>query len=300
MSSPMSPAADPHPERPQLDLLSSAGVVGLLLDAEARVVPAVRAQLGQVADAADLIAARLARGGRLLFAGAGTSGRLAVAEAAELPGTFGIDRDRVLARTAGGVGATDRCEDDLGLAEQDLAAFAITAPDALVTVAASGRTPYTLAVARSARQAGALVVVVVNAIGTPLAALADVAVEVEVGPEVLRDSTRMSAGTAQKVVLDALTTAAMVRLGRVHGDLMVDLAAANAKLRERAVGIVAEIAGCAPEVADRALRDCAGNARAAVLAVVLGAPAEDALRRAAEHRTLREALRAAGEPDHAG
>lgn len=298
----MSAAAPPPPvpDRPQLDRLAPAEVVGLLLDAEQRVVPAVRAQGDRIAAAAELVADRLARGGRLVFSGAGTSGRLAVAEAAELPGTFGIDRDRVLARTAGGIDSTDSCEDDLDLAAQDLAAFAITALDTVVTVAASGRTPYTLAVARAAREAGAAVVAVVNRTATPLAALADVAVEVEVGAEVLRDSTRLSAGTAQKVALNALTTAAMVRWGRVHGDLMVDVTAANAKLRERQVAIVAEIAGCEPDVAERALSDCTGNARAAVLVLVLGIPAEQAARRAAEHQHLREALRPADRPDRDG
>jgi N-acetylmuramic acid 6-phosphate etherase len=284
------PKPQRRPGRPQLDLLGPAEVVGRLLDAEARVVPAVRAQLGPIADGAELIAARLARGGRLLFTGAGTSGRLAVAEAAELPGTFGLDRDRVPARMAGGTESTDRAEDDLGLAERDLAELGAGPLDAVVAVAASGSTPYTLALAHGVRAAGAAVVAVVNRTGSPLAELADVAIEVEVGPEVLRDSTRLSAGTAQKVVLDALTTAAMARLGRVHGDLMVDLTAANAKLRARQVGIVAEIAGCAPDAAGRALRECAGNARAAVLAVALGLPPREALRRAAGHPRLRDAL----------
>lgn len=282
---------NPGSQRPQLDLLSSAEVVGRLLDAEERVVPAVRGQLDRLADAAELVAARLARGGRLLFSGAGTSGRLALAEAAELPGTFGLDRDLILARMAGGATSTDSAEDDLGLAERDLAELAVGPLDAVVVVAASGRTPYTLAVARAARVAGAAVVAVVNRAGTPLAELADVAVEVEVGAEVLRDSTRLSAGTAQKVVLDALTTTAMVRLGRVHGDLMVDVEPANAKLRERSIGIVAEIAGCDRASAGRALSDCDGNARAAVLAVVLGLTPADAVRRAAQHRSLRDALR---------
>jgi N-acetylmuramic acid 6-phosphate etherase len=131
---------------------------------------------------------------------------------------------------------------------------------------------------------------VVNVRGTPLAALAEVAIEVEVGPEVLRDSTRLTAGTAQKVTLNALTTAAMVRLGRVHGDLMVDVQPANAKLRVRAIGIVAEIADCHPETADAALTACGDNARAAVLHLVLGLDPEAAQARAAEHSSLRSAL----------
>jgi N-acetylmuramic acid 6-phosphate etherase len=279
-------------DRPALDLLPTAQVIGLLLDAEDRVVPAVRDQLPAVTAGAELIAQRLADGGRLVFVGAGTSGRLALGEAAELPGTFGLDPAVVRSRMAGGAASTDCAEDDVSLAEQDLADLAITARDTVIAVAASGRTPYTLAMARAARAAGAAVIAVVNATQSPLAELADVAVAVDVGPEVLHGSTRLSAGSAQKVAMDALTTAAMVRLGRVHGDLMIDVVAANAKLRARSAGIVAEIAGCSPEVAARALADCAGSARAAVLQLLLGLPASEAVAQAARHRSLREALTA--------
>jgi len=277
-------------ERPQLDLLDTRDVVQLLLDGEQRVVPAVRAQAGAIADGAELIAARLRAGGRLLFAGAGTSGRIAVAEAAELPGTFGLDRALIAARVAGGSVNTDEHEDDLAGAQTDLAALAITAFDVLVAVAASGTTPYTLCIAQAARSAQAAVIAVVNVPASPLAGLADVAVEAVVGDEVLRGSTRLSSGSAQKVALNALTTAAMVRLGRVHGDLMVDVVAANAKLRARSAGIVAEIAGCSAETAAGALARC-GSARAAVVHLVLGLPPAAAKARAAQHITLRDALR---------
>lgn len=276
--------------RPDLDLLTTREVVEVLLDGEQRVVPAVRAQATAIADGAELIAARLRVGGRLLFAGAGTSGRIAVAEAAELPGTFGLDRSLVLARVAGGVESSDDCEDDLAGARADLAELAITDRDVLVAVAASGTTPYTACLAHAARALHAAVIAVVNAPASPLAALADVAVEAVVGEEVLRGSTRLSSGTAQKIALNALTTAAMARLGRVHGDLMVDVVAANAKLRARSAGIVAEIAGCSPEDAGDALARC-GSARAAVVHLVLGLPPAAAQARAAQHVTLRDALR---------
>jgi N-acetylmuramic acid 6-phosphate etherase len=279
-------------ERPDLDLLPTIDVVQLLLSAEERVVPAARRRAGQIAAGAELIAARLGTGGRLLFVGAGTSGRLAVAEAAELPGTFGLDRRHVQARVAGGAASTDRDEDDLSGAGADIADLLITASDVLVAVAASGRTPYTLAVARAARDGGAALVAVVTTTGSPLGELADVEVAIDVGREVLRDSTRLSAGTAQKIALNALTTAAMVRLGRVHGDLMVDVEGANAKLRTRSAGIVAEIAGCPLADATRALDACSGNARAAVVHLCLGLPAGEALARAGSHASLRDALRA--------
>ncbi|HEU5268167.1 MAG TPA: N-acetylmuramic acid 6-phosphate etherase [Jatrophihabitans sp.] len=275
-----------------LDLLSTAEVVSRLLDAERRVVPAAEAVREHIAAAAELLADRWRRGGRVIFAGAGTSGRIAVAEAAELPGTFGLDRSRVLARVAGGADSRDLDEDDLDLARRDLAELSIAAADVIVTVAASGSTPYTLDVATAARAAGAALVAVVNVTDSPLAALADVAIEIDVGAEVLRGSTRLTAGTAQKIALNALTTAAMVRLGRVHDDLMIDVEPANAKLRERAAGIVAEIAGCDPATAAAALTACSGSARAAVVHLVLGLDPAAAQARAAAFSSLREALAA--------
>jgi N-acetylmuramic acid 6-phosphate etherase len=277
-------------ERHQLDLLPTADVVHLMLDAEARVVPALRERVEAIAAAAELLAGRLRDGGRVVFVGAGTSGRLAVAEAAELPGTFGLAPARVAARVAGGAGSTDRDEDDLAGAARDIAELGFGARDAVVAVAASGRTPYTIALAEAARAAGSAVVAVVNVPGSRLAALADAAVEAPTGPEVLRDSTRLTAGTAQKIVLNALTTAAMVRLGCVHGDLMVDVVPANAKLRARAAGIVAEIAGCDDDRALAALEACGDNARAAVLHLALGLEPPAAIARAAAHPSLRAAL----------
>ncbi len=282
-------------DRPQLDLLPPQEIVGLLLDAESRVVPAVRAVAGAIAAGAELIAARFAAGGRLLFAGAGTSGRIAAAEAAELPGTFGLDRHRIGWRVAGGTGSTDSDEDDLAGAERDIAELAVTAADVLVAVAASGATPYTLALAGAAGRAGAAVIAVVTVPGSPLAELADVSIAPVAGPEVLRGSSRLTAGTAQKLALNALTTAAMARAGRVHGDLMVDVVPANAKLRQRAAGIVAELAAVGQAEAAETLRRCGDDARAAVLVLVAGLDPDAARHRAAAHRSLREALREASE-----
>ncbi len=276
--------------RPELDRLPTDDVIGHLLDAEARVVPVLRARLPALVQAAELIAARFVAGGRLVFVGAGTSGRTAVSEAAELPGTFGLDRGRVLARVAGGPDSTDDDEDDLVGARRDLDALDLGPNDVVIAVAASGATPYTMLLARGARSARAAVVAVVNTGGSPLAALADVAIELVVGDEVLRGSTRLTAGTAQKVALNVLTTAAMARIGRIHGDLMIDVVGANAKLKQRAAGIVAEIAGCEPADAAAALARCDGNARAAVLHLMLGLDPVEALARAAEQPSLRAAL----------
>jgi N-acetylmuramic acid 6-phosphate etherase len=278
---------------PQLDLLSDEEIVELLLRAEERVVPAVRAAAGSIAAAAELVAARMLAGGRLVLVGAGSSGRLAVAEAAELPGTFGLPTERIVAVLAGARGSlagTDWDEDDAGAAVADLAEVAVTAADVVIAVAASGRTPYTLASAQAAIAAGAALIAVVNVPASPLAELAAAVVELPVGAEVLRGSTRLSAGTAQKIALNAITTVAMTRSGRVHGDLMVDVVPANTKLRGRSAGIVAEIAGCPVPEAWAALEACDWNARAAVLHLVAGLAPEQAAQRATAHPSLRAAL----------
>ena len=275
---------------PQLDELPPEQVVALLLDAERRVVPAVRDATEQIVHAAELIANRMRDGGRLIFAGAGTSGRIALTEAAELPGTFGLPDGQVVVRVAGGPAGTDWDEDDTAQASTHLAELALVPGDVLVAVAASGSTPYTLGLAEAATTLGVDVVAVVNTGGSPLARLAKVAIEVVVGAEVLRGSTRLSAGSAQKLALNVLTTTAMNLMGRVHGDVMVDVVAANTKLRGRAVGIVAEIAGCPDDAARAGLVACDWNARAAVLHLVGGLSPDSARLRASEHRTLRAAL----------
>ncbi len=282
----------------ELDELTTPDVVARLLDAQERVVPAVRATAPSIADAATLIADALRAGGRLVLAGAGTSGRLAVLQAAELPGTFGLRPGVVRVRVAGGgrhvLDGTDADEDDVDAGRS--AAADLTSVDVVVAVAASGRTPYTCALAGAARERGSRVVAVVNQPGSLLAGLACVVVQTGIGEEVLRGSTRLGAGTAAKVALDALTTAAMVRLGRVHGDQMVDVVAANAKLRDRVVGIVASITG---GTADRARSDlvrCDWNARAAVLTAIAGLAPSDAVALAARHATLRAAVAAAVTP----
>lgn len=272
------------------DRASALEVVDAVLAAETRVLPAVRAAAAAIAAAADLIADRWRARGRLVFVGAGTSGRIAWGQAAELPGTFGLARERVLARVAGGLDSTDDDEDDLAHAERDLAALRLKPDDVVVAVAASGSTPYTLAMADAARVAGAGVVAVVTVRDSPLAAVAAIAVEAVVGAEALRDSTRLGAGTAQKLALDALTTTVGARLGHVHDDLMVDVVGANAKLRERSAGIVADIAGCDRPTARATLAACGGNARAAVLVIQRGLDPAAAAARAAQQATLRAAL----------
>ena len=279
-------------DRPSLDVLPIADVVDRLLDAEARVQPAVRRAAAELAAAASLLAAGIRAGGRLVFVGAGTSGRLAAAEAAELPGTFGLAEERCCPVIAGADSAAidDAAEDDDAAGAAGIRVLDLGSDDVVIAVAASGRTPFTVAAAEAARDNRSKVIAIVTAESSPLATLADVAVELRIGDEVLRGSTRLTAGTAQKVALNAITTAAMAAAGRVHGDLMIDVVAANAKLQDRLASIVAEIAGCTVHEAAAAVDACEGNGRAAVLQLVRGLSPADAISAAAKYESLRAAL----------
>jgi len=277
-----------------LDRAPAPDVVALLIDGQETALAAARAASPAIAAAVPVLRDAVLRGGRLAFTGAGTSGRLAAAEAAELPGTFGLAPERCLALIAGADSAIidDSAEDDTDDGSAQAQAARLGPDDVLIAVAASGRTPFTLAAASCARAAGTPVIAVVNASATPLAALATVAVEAVTGDEVLRGSSRLAAGTAQKIVLNTLTTAALAAAGHVHGDLMIDVVPANEKLRERAAGIVAEIAQCSPAAAATALAACDGDARAAVVHLVRGLPPADARALVAAHPSLRAALEA--------
>lgn len=277
-----------------LDLLGTDQAVEAVLAGQSQVQDAVGAVRPQLARAVDLLVAAYQAGGRLLLFGAGTSGRLAVQEAVEVPGTYGIPADRIQARVAGGgaghLVGSDAAEDDTELGRADVAELAVRSGDAVIAVAASGRTPYTCAVAARARELGAGLISITTVLGSPLAALAQVAIEVAVGDEVVAGSTRLAAGTAQKLVLNTLTTTTMIRLGRVHGNQMVDVVAANDKLRHRVSGVVAASTGCTPELAWQALQRCDWNARAAIVHLATGLDPAAAAVRAAAHRTVREAV----------
>ncbi|OLT19371.1 hypothetical protein BJF78_36170 [Pseudonocardia sp. CNS-139] len=255
--------------RPGLrDLNSRApgAIVDELLAAEAA-VPAVLAAARDALAAAVAAAERALRGGgRLIYVGAGTPGRLAALDAAECVPTFGVPPDLVQAVLAGGeeaaAMAVEGAEDSTVAGAADLAARGVTAADLVVGITASGRTPYVLAALEAARDAGATTVAVVNNPGSPAAAAADVAVELLTGPEVIAGSTRLRAGTAQKVALNVLSTAAMVRWGRTHGPWMIDVLATNGKLRRRAQRMLTEITGASDEAAAEALAAAGGAARA--------------------------------------
>ncbi len=267
-----------------LDQRSPEHLVDVLLAAEATVPAAVAAARDEIAAAVALAEKAVLAGGRILYVGAGTPGRLAAQEAAEIPPTYGTDPERVVAVLAGGgpagAKAVEGAEDREDLGRSDLEALAPGPDDLVVGIAASGRTPYVLAALQAARQQGAPTVAVVNNPGTAIAGVADVAIELLTGPEVLAGSTRMKAGTAQKVVLNVLSTGAMVRTGKSYGAWMVDLRAANDKLRRRAQRILTEATGVSDEEALAAL-EAAGwrtkTALVAILARVDAASAENAL-----------------------
>ncbi|MFI8455598.1 N-acetylmuramic acid 6-phosphate etherase [Kitasatospora sp. NPDC085464] len=287
-----------RPEWASIDELPTAELLRLMNAEDRTVAAVVGGQLERIATVVDAVAARMAHGGRLVYAGAGTAGRLGVLDAAECPPTFGTDPALVVGLIAGGrtavTQAAEGAEDRPDLAEADVAAIALTPADALVGISASGHTPYAVAAVRAARAVGALTVGLACNRGSALAAAAELAVEVEVGPEVLAGSTRLKAGTAQKLVLNMVSTAVMVRLGRTYGNLMVDLRATNTKLRERARRIVAEATGADDLSIRHALGATDGRAKDAILLLLADVDAPTAARLlTTANGHLREALRAA-------
>jgi N-acetylmuramic acid 6-phosphate etherase len=262
------PTEDIDPRYADLDLWPTSDAVHAMLEGQLAAVTSVQSQSAAIAEAADAAAERL-RGaeGRLVYVGAGTSGRIAVQDGVELGPTF--DWDRVEYVLAGGWEALRRsvegAEDDVAAAEDAMASLAVSSRDVVIGVAASGRTAFTVAAVRAAASAGALTVGVASNAGTPLLSAVDHPVLLDTGAEVVAGSTRMKAGTAQKIALNVFSTAVMVRLGRVYGGLMINMRVSNAKLRERAVRIVARAAGVEEAVAARSLGDAGEDIKLAVL-----------------------------------
>ncbi|MYX37587.1 MULTISPECIES: N-acetylmuramic acid 6-phosphate etherase [unclassified Streptomyces] len=273
--------------------------IARLMNAEDTTVPAaVAEQLPAIAAAVDGIAARMARGGRLVYAGAGTAGRLGVLDASECPPTFNTAPGKVRGLIAGGptaiVDAVEGAEDSRELAAADLDALGIGPDDTVVGVSASGRTPYAVGAVEHARALGALTVGLSCNPGSALAAAADHGIEVVTGPEFLTGSTRLKAGTAQKLVLNMLSTITMIRLGKTYGNLMVDVRASNEKLRARSRRIVALATGAPEDEIEAALTAAGGEVKNAVLVILGGVDAPSAARLLAEaDGHLRAALLAA-------
>jgi N-acetylmuramic acid 6-phosphate etherase len=249
-----------------IDRLPAADIVRIIQEEDARVAAAVAAQRDRIAHAVDEIAERLAHGGHLFYAGAGTSGRIAALDASELPPTYGVDPSLVRVFMAGGERAffqsVEGAEDDEDAAIATVSAN-VKADDALVGIAASGTTPYTVAAVRKANMLGALTVGIASIPGSPLAQEADIAIVPQAGPEVIMGSSRMKSGTAQKLVLNAISTGVMIRLGHVYSNLMVDMVLGNEKLRNRAVRMVELAAGVPRPAAVQAMREADHNVKVA-------------------------------------
>ncbi|MFD9813817.1 N-acetylmuramic acid 6-phosphate etherase [Streptomyces sp. NPDC059080] len=284
-----------RPELAEIDRRSTLEIARTMNDEDARVPGAVATQLPRIAAAIDALTARMAEGGRLIYAGAGTAGRLGVLDASECPPTFNTDPSKVLGLIAGGpaamVTAVEGAEDSKALAAEDLTALGLTERDTVVGISASGRTPYAVGAVEYARRVGALTVGLSCNAGSALAAAAEHGIEVVVGPELLTGSTRLKAGTAQKLVLNMLSTITMIRLGKTYGNLMVDVRASNDKLQARSRRIVALATGASDAEIETALAAADGEVKHAILIVLGEVDAPSAARLLdASHGHLREAL----------
>jgi len=278
-----------------LDRMSAMQIVRLMNREDRKVAAAVGRSLPAIARAVDAIVKVIRSGGRLIYVGAGSSGRMAVLDAAECPPTFGTSPKLVQALIAGGrpavTAAVEGAEDSVANAQRDLRAKKLTRHDVLVGITASGTTPYVLAALKRARKQGATTVAITVNPKTPVARLASILIATEVGPEVLTGSTRLKAGTAQKMVLNMLSTAAMARLGHVYENLMIDVKPSNQKVSDRIVRILAEASGTSLSAAEHALRQSGHNMRVALVMLKLGTDFRGAQRKlAAVNGDLREAL----------
>ncbi|MCS3841902.1 N-acetylmuramic acid 6-phosphate etherase [Microbacterium sp. AK031] len=284
-------------ERGDLDLLATAELVRRMNAEDQRVPLAVAECADEIARAVDGITERFRRGGRLIYMGAGTAGRIGVLDASECPPTFGTDPSMVVGLIAGGEeairSAVENAEDDAEAAEASLRELELTERDTVVGISASGRTPYVIGGLNYARGIGALTAAIASNPNSDIGAAAEIAIEVVTGPEFISGSTRLKAGTAQKLVVNMLTTLSMIKLGKTYRGVMVDLLATNEKLHARSVRTVSQLAGVGVDEASTALRTADGSVKLALLILATGADAERATRALAEaDGILREAISA--------
>jgi N-acetylmuramic acid 6-phosphate etherase len=285
-----------------LDRLSALEIATLMNRQDARVLGAVRKALPEIAEAIEVVQERLARGGRLIYVGSGTSGRIGALDAAECPPTFGTDPAMIQSMIAGGgeaLGkASESSEDSAELGAGDMAGRRPGRKDVVVGLSASGQTPYTVAALQYAGRKGAATIAIVCRSGSELAKVCGIAIEAEVGAEVLEGSTRLKAGTAEKMICNMLTTGAMARLGYVYGNLMVHLQMKNAKLMERGIAIVQRVAKVEREAAMMTLEAAEGKVPVALVMLRAGVTRAEAvrrLRRAGEN--IRKAMEISGNPN---
>ncbi|GAC1486634.1 MAG: N-acetylmuramic acid 6-phosphate etherase [Ktedonobacteraceae bacterium] len=294
-----------NPATAEIDRMSPLEIVQVMNAEDAKVAGAVERELPRIARAIEEIATRLRAGGRLIYVGAGTSGRLGVLDASECPPTFSTSPDMVIALLAGGptaIGmASEDAEDSYAAGRAAIAHARVGAGDVVVGIAASGRTPYVLGALARARELRAFTIGLVCNAHSPLEGLVDIIIAPIVGPEVITGSTRLKAGTAQKMVLNMLSTGCMVLLGKTFGNLMVDVHATNYKLEQRATKIVQTVTGLSREQAQALLREAGGETRTAIVAVQLHTTPELARQQLAAHNnnlrsTLAATFHTQGEP----
>lgn len=276
-----------NPASAEIDTLSTIEMLQVINQEDQKVALAVQAVLPQIAQTVDAITAAFANGGRLIYMGAGTSGRLGILDASECPPTYGTHPDMVIGLIAGGhqaiLKAVENAEDNAQMGQDDLKALNLTQHDVVVGIAASGRTPYVLGGLEYAKSVGATTASIACNPECAMAEAADIAILPVVGAEVVTGSSRMKAGTAQKLVLNMLTSGAMIRSGKVFGNLMVDVEATNAKLIQRQTNIVIEATGATKEQAEKALEACERQCKTAILMILADLDAEQAKSRLAEH-----------------
>lgn len=269
-----------NPDTMSIDNQSSLGIVELINQEDQKVAVAIQNILPEIAKVVDYIVAALQSGGRLFYLGAGTSGRIGILDASECPPTYGTDPELVQGLIAGGaqaiLRAVEGAEDSDALAAEDLKSKQLSALDLVIGIAASGRTPYVIGGLRYARSMGCKTVSLTCSPDSEMSRVADHSLTVVTGPEVIMGSTRMKAGTAQKMVLNMLTTATMIKLGKVYSNLMVDVQATNLKLKERAKRIVTLATGVSHSQAEEALSATNGSVKLAIIMILAGASAEEA------------------------
>lgn len=260
-----------------IDTLSTLDMLKVINNEDKKVPLAVEKVLPEIAQLVDKVAIAFSQGGRLIYCGAGTSGRLGILDASECPPTYGTPHEMVIGLIAGGhkaiLQAVENAEDNTQLGEQDLRQLNFNEQDVLVGIAASGRTPYVIGALKYAKSLGATTGTISCNPESPIAQIADIAITPIVGAEVVTGSSRMKAGTAQKLILNMITTAAMIKIGKVFGNLMVDVEATNAKLVERQIRIVMQATECERSIAEEALSQCQRHCKTAILMILAGVDA---------------------------
>ncbi|HGN0842232.1 TPA: N-acetylmuramic acid 6-phosphate etherase [Proteus mirabilis] len=278
-----------------IDTLSTLEMLKVINNEDKKVPFAVEATLPHIARLVDKVVTAFSQGGRLIYCGAGTSGRLGILDASECPPTYGTPHDMVIGLIAGGhkaiLQAVENAEDNVQLGAEDLRQLNFNAKDVLVGIAASGRTPYVIGALEYARSLGTVTGAISCNPDSPIAQRADIAITPIVGPEVVTGSSRMKAGTAQKLVLNMITTGAMIKMGKVFGNLMVDVEATNAKLIERQIRIVMQATECERATAEQALAQCQRHCKTAILMILAGVNAQQATQLLAQNKGfIRQAL----------